>query len=175
MLRHIFDGLLRKCTENNRIHPALQIMRDIAEVFTGVNAVLRLIHKHRSTAHAGNSSLERKACTQRWLFKKHHHLFSSKGAAKVVWPGFYDSRKIKHSLDALWAQVASGNQIRAPKRSGANRGFGSDTHSIRWLTIHLTLFPLSCGRCWSLFDQPLKRGIESTDNFVHMLFFDDVR
>ena len=52
VLRHAFDGLLRERAQHNHIHPALQVVRHVAQRFARAEAFLRLVDEHRRTAQA---------------------------------------------------------------------------------------------------------------------------
>src|ERR1700675_2714295 len=64
VLRHPFDGLLVESAQNDRVDPALQIMRDVAELFSCIDSFVSLIHKKRCSAQAGHAGLKRQTRAQ---------------------------------------------------------------------------------------------------------------
>jgi len=64
VLRHALDSLLRIRAQHNQIHPALQIVRHIAQLFPGVEPFVSLVDKHRRSAQAHHPGLERQPGSQ---------------------------------------------------------------------------------------------------------------
>ena len=83
VLGHSFNRAVRIGAQHDGIHPAFDIVRDVAQLFARVQAPGRLIHKERVAAHAGHSSFESEAGAQRCLFEKHHHLFAGQCCAEI--------------------------------------------------------------------------------------------
>ena len=76
VLRHAFDGLLRKSAQHNHVHPALQVVRHVAQRFAGTETLLSLVDEHRQTAQPRHSSLESQPGSQGSFLEEHHHLLA---------------------------------------------------------------------------------------------------
>src|SRR5882762_840982 len=59
-LRHALDGLLREGAQHDDVYPALEIVRNVAQLLAGVESSLGLIDKHCRASEASHSSFEGK-------------------------------------------------------------------------------------------------------------------
>ena len=50
---------MRKRAENDHVDPALEIVSNVAELLTGVQTAMSLIHKERHSTQARHASLKR--------------------------------------------------------------------------------------------------------------------
>ena len=85
--RHALDRLLRERPQHDHVHPALQIVRNVAQRLARIQTALRLIDEHRSPAQARHSCFERKPCSQRRLLEEHHHLLPRHANAETPTDG----------------------------------------------------------------------------------------
>src|SRR5437016_6365699 len=85
VLRHAGNGGMRKCSQHDAIDPALEVVRDVAQLLAGVDARGRLIDKHCMSAEAGDARFKGKPRAQRGLLEEHDDLLTGKGAAKIRW------------------------------------------------------------------------------------------
>jgi hypothetical protein len=83
VFRHSCDRCVRERTQHDAINPALEIMRDVAEALSRVDARRGLIDKECVSTEAGDTGLEGEARAQRWLLEEHHQLLAGERAAKV--------------------------------------------------------------------------------------------
>src|SRR5437667_932222 len=58
ILRHAFDCAVRESAQDNAIHPALEVVSDVAQLFPRVETPLRLIDERRPATHASHSCFE---------------------------------------------------------------------------------------------------------------------
>src|ERR1700685_4333274 len=82
VLGHSGDRFLREGAQHDHVHPALKIVRDVAELFACIEPPLRLVYENRGAAQARHSRFKSEARAQRRLLEKHHHLFSRKRSLK---------------------------------------------------------------------------------------------
>ncbi len=115
VLRHAFDGLLIVSAQYNRIHPAFEIMRDVAKLFSRVDSFVSLVHKKRCSAQAGHAGLKCQTRAQRRLLEKHGHLFASQRTTKFGGQGFHQPCKVQNSFHLWRIQIARRNQVARPE------------------------------------------------------------
>src|SRR6202021_1793361 len=153
---HAFDGFLREGAKHDHVDPALEIVRDVAERFAGVEAALRLIDEHRSAAEACHARFEGEARAQRWLFKEHNHLLAGQGALEDGRARFHQFGEMEDGFDALGAEIAGGNNVGAPEDSGKSfrRGRGA---ILQW-SVQLHSSFLMFQRFLSSWARPGSRG-----------------
>ena len=140
-----------KSAKDDPVHPALEIVGDVTELFPPVEAPVSLIDKRSPAAHAGHPCFERQARAQRWLLKEHHDLLACEGCAETGWTGFHQPGKMKNIFYVLRAQIANRNQIaaRQPCRRLRMRCLGRAdwlaAQCIRLLFGNRTTADLRCG------------------------------
>ena len=61
MLCHVFDGLMRVGAQHDGVHPALEIVCDVAESFAFAKALFGLVDKGHASAEACHACFEREA------------------------------------------------------------------------------------------------------------------
>src|SRR5579859_2472995 len=125
--RHSLDGFLREGPEDDDVDPALEVVSNVAQLLASIEATLRLIHEHRGAAEAGHSSLKRESRSERWLFKKHHHLLARHGTLKNGRARLHQFGQMENRLDTLRSEIACRNQIGAPE--SARKSFRHDRRS----------------------------------------------
>src|SRR5580698_8073882 len=96
---HSHDRVLGKSAKHNRVHPALEVMRNVAQLLPRAQWLLSLVHEERGAAQTRHPRFEGQPSSQRRLLKEHHHLLASKRAAKVCRPRLHYSGKMKHGFD----------------------------------------------------------------------------
>src|ERR1700678_1489091 len=65
VLGHALNRFLRERTQHNRVHPALEVMRNVAQFFARVKSLLRLVYEERGATQARHSRFERQTSSQR--------------------------------------------------------------------------------------------------------------
>src|SRR5580692_2314579 len=90
MLRHALNGLLREGAQHDQIDPALEIVRHIAQRFARVQALFRLIDKHRISAQSGHAKNPRAAISSLPPIAKRRSRLSARDPASK--PG-HDTRR----------------------------------------------------------------------------------
>src|SRR5579864_2911585 len=109
MFGHAFNRLLLEGSQHDHIHPALEILRNVTELFARVDAAGSLVHKMTDAAEAGHSRLKRKPSPQRRLLEKHHHLLAGQSPLIDRRARLHELREVKHRLDSLRAKIANRN------------------------------------------------------------------
>ncbi len=115
MLRHALDGLLRKCAQHDQVHPALQVVRHIAQLFPGIEPFVSLIDEHRRSAQAYHPGLERQPGSQGRFLEEHDDLSARERPPKICRTRLHHSSEMQNRIDAGGAEIASRDQIGTPK------------------------------------------------------------
>src|SRR5205809_1337677 len=113
MLRHAFDCAVSKRAKDDAIHPALEVVSDVAKLFSRVETSLRLIDKRSPAAHACHSCFESQARAKGGLLEEHHDLLTRQRCAEMRWACFHQAGKMKNIFDILRPQIANRNQVAA--------------------------------------------------------------
>src|SRR5581483_4035747 len=114
VLGHAGDGRVRERTQNDAIDPALEVVRDITQALTRINAGGGLIDEERVSAEAGDPGFEGQASAQRGLLKEHHDLLAGEGSTKVLGTRLDQRREIEDGRDAGRAEIVDGDEVLTP-------------------------------------------------------------
>ena len=112
---------MRERSQHDYIYPALQVMSDIAQLFSRIEPALRLIDEERDTTQACHARLERQPRAQRWFLKEHYQLFTGQCSAEISRTGLHESCEFEHGLHFARSKIANGNQIAAQKALRAGK------------------------------------------------------
>src|SRR5579884_1569670 len=126
MLGHLLDGGVLEGAQDNAIDPALEVMGDIAELFTGIEAVARVVHEKRGAAQARHAGLKCQASAQRGLLEKHGELLAEQRAAEVLGAGLHHVGEVEDGAHVGGRKIANGNEVVEPHagREMRDRGAG---------------------------------------------------
>src|SRR5271170_4511107 len=96
---HAHNRVLGEGAKHNRIHPALEVVRNVAQLLSRAQWLLSLVHEERGATQTRHPGFEGQPSSQRRLLKEHHHLLASKRATKIRRTCLHNSGKMKHSFD----------------------------------------------------------------------------
>src|SRR5438270_13307808 len=74
---------MREGAQDDYIHPALQVMGYVTELFARSQALRRLIDEEGDASKTRHAGFEGEASAQRGFFKEHHELFASQSPAEI--------------------------------------------------------------------------------------------
>src|SRR5580658_258540 len=97
---HSDDRVLGESAKHNRVYPALEVMRNVAQLLSGAEWLLSLVHEECGATQTRHPGFEGQPSSQRRLLKEHHHLLAGKRTAKIRRPRLHDSGKMKHGFDS---------------------------------------------------------------------------
>ena len=83
VLRHSRDRGMREGAQHDAVHPAFQIVRDVAQFFASVQAAVGLVDENGQTTETRHSGLEGDPRTQRRLLEEHHDLLARQHFAEI--------------------------------------------------------------------------------------------
>ena len=96
------------------------IMRDIAEFFSRVEAVLGLVDERCPAAQARDSGLKGETRPQRRLLEEHHDMLPGERIAGNPRARFHQSSKMENRFDVDRTEIANRNQVTA-RENGVER------------------------------------------------------
>src|SRR3954469_13630574 len=128
MLSHSGDRRVSERAQNDTVHPALEVMSDVAELLAGIDAGGCLIDKERMTAQAGDAGLEGQPSAQGWFLKEHHHLFAGEGSAEIRWTILHQRRKVEDRVDSGGTEIVDRDQVLSPGLRQGQRNGGNGLH-----------------------------------------------
>src|SRR5580704_13814864 len=96
---HSDNRVLGESAKHNRVHPALEVVRNVAQLLSRAQWLLSLVHEERGAAQTRHPRFEGQPSSQRRLLKEHHHLLAGKRATKIRRPRLHYSGKMKHGFD----------------------------------------------------------------------------
>ena len=118
VLRHSFNCPVGKSAKDDPVHPALEIVGDVTELFPPVEAPVSLIDKRSPAAHAGHPRFKREPGAEGLLLEKHYHLLAGQCGPKIGGTRFQQSGQMENGLNLNRAEVTDRNQVAARKRRG---------------------------------------------------------
>src|SRR5262249_5965993 len=134
VFRKFFYGSMRKRSQHNQVYPAFQVMRNVTQTLSCINARLGLVDKERDTAETSHSGFEREPGPQRRLLKKHGQLFALESAAKISRARLDPGGQIQQRFQFAGREIARRNEVAAPKPLGT--GDIENIRAIEGLAVH---------------------------------------
>ena len=127
MFCHAFNRLMSERAQHDCTDPALEIVRDVAEILAGIETAVALINEGHRSAEAADSGFKRQAGAQRGFFEEHRDVFPGEGLAEICGTRLHHGGEMEQRLHLDRREVADRDQVASgdDRRLGLRDGLAS--------------------------------------------------